>query len=302
MTQGWGSGEWGSSQWGLGSIPPVSLPTITPLDPLENGVDVPQSKRISIRLTDNTGVVLSSLTLSVSGIIYVLGGVAQNGATFTTTANDGNGFDIELSLPDPMPLGTRQEVAVLVRDSESNEATKNYFFTVGIGPRLINVRNPQPGVLAAYFNRPMRIDSAFLFAPNWVVEAVTPGASPVAITEVMANPGKPDIAFLKYEGGGSDYRLTVLRLLSQEGDEMQLGHNSVVFELIFGAEDDPTIRLFDTIFGPIGTSQRLRQIRTLDDHVVNRSIAIGMDEQFRLRFAALDQTTVRSGVPGKRRT
>jgi hypothetical protein len=155
--------------------------------------------------------------------------------------------------------------------------------------------------LVAYFNQPMAIDGTFLFAPNWPVEPVD-NAVPLTITSVMASSRKPDVALLRYTGGGSEYELTVLRVLSQAGDPLQPGYNSVVFEILFGEEEEPTIRLFDTVFGPIGTSQRLLQYRTMDDHVKDRSIAIGMDEQLRLRFAAMDATTVRDGLPGGRRT
>lgn len=299
--QGWGQGEWGETQWGLGTFPIVSAPIITPLSPLKNGFDVPQSQPISIRFSDNSIVLLSTLIVTVGGINYILGGAPRNGGTFTVVANDYNGFDIELRLPDLMPIGSHQEVSVTVRDDDANESSVQYLFTVGIGPRLLDVKNPRPGILAAYFNRPMAIDGTFLFAPNWQVEPVG-AAVPLEITEVMASSSKPDIAFLRYEGGGSEYILTALRVLGQDGDPLQPGYNSALFEIIYGEEVAPTIRLFDTVFGPIGTSQRLITRRTMDDHVINRSIAIGMDEQFRLRFAAMDQTIIRGGAPGGRRT
>lgn len=279
-----------------------TFPNIVPVAPLADQVAVPQSSPISICLTDDSGIDLTSLRVTVGAEIYVLAGVEQNGATLETEINDGNGFNIEITLPAPMPRGSRQEVTVLVSDDASNETELGYFFSVGVGPRLISVVNPMPGVLVASFNEAMSLDGAFLAAPSWRVEAITPGAPPIVVTDVFADPSGPNTAVLHHTGGGSTYELMVLGLVSQAGDPVEDGQNRAIFDLVFGAEDDPTIRLFDTIFGPIGISQRPRLRRTMDDHVINRSIALGMDEQFRLRFQTLDGTSGRDGRSGTRRT
>lgn len=300
--RGWGRGIWGTSQWGSGITIPPAPPRIIPIAPEPDQTGVPQSRPITISFTDETQVAPSSLYIAVTGNTYVQGGVAINGATLEVEANAYNGFDVELKLPSRYPLGSRQEVVVAVQDVDGDRSDLVYYFRVGIGPRLLNVLNPMPGVLLAHFNEPMLQDEAFLTPGNWPVEGVSSDAVPLTITEVFAHANNAHTATLHYEGGGSTYELTVLNVISQDGDPLELGYNSAIFELRYGAEADPVIRLFDTIFGPVGISQREITRRTIDDHVVNRSLAIGMDQQFRLRYQSLDGTAGRDGRPGIKRT
>jgi hypothetical protein len=300
--RGWGRGPYGTSKWGTGITPIPSPPAIIPIAPLPNQTGVAQSSPICIRFTDNEQVSLATLKIAVGGIYYVFGGSAQNGGTIVADGNDENGFDIELKLPALMPLGSRQEVVVTVADLLGAVTEKVYFFSVGVGPRLISVSNPKPGVLAAHFNTPMKHDGAFLSPNTWKVNAVAEDAPPITITKVFVNASHASTAILHHEGGGSIYELLALGVVSQAGDPLELGQNNAIFELVFGAEADPDISLFDTIWGPLGISQRIRKRRTMDDHVVGRSIALGMNEQFRLRFQALDGTAGRDGRPGGNRT
>jgi len=300
--QGWGKGQWGVSPWGIGFIEPPSPPVVTAISPVNGETGVAQSRPIVLSITDNEEVALASIRVAVGGINYIFGGVAQNGADVSFEVNDGNGVDIEIYLPEKMPLGSRQEVAVSVKDNDGLETNESIFFTVGVGGRLLSVVNPAPNLLIARFNEAMTHDEEFLFPGNWLIRTITEGAPDLVITKVSVDPGQANVAFLEHEGGGSTYELTVIKVSTADGDALELGQNSAVFELIYSQEEDPRISLFNTIFGPIGVSQRVRNRRTMDDHVINRSIALGMDEQFRLRFQSLDGTQGRDGRPGTRRT
>lgn len=305
--EGWGLEEWGTSQWGFGADLPFAPdpvpPVITAVDPRQEQTGLPQTKPICISLSDDTGISLGTLQISVSGLNWVFGGVAVNGAVMNLEANGQNGYDLELFPPTAYPNGSRQEVSVHVRDIGGAASDLVYYFTVGVGPRLLTVRNPQPNLLLAHFNRPMRLDDTFFFVGNWRVTPVSPGAAPLTITEVTTTTSQPDVAHIRYSGGGSEYQLTVLpSILSQDGDALEQGFNTVLFEILFGDEDEATIRLFDSVFGPLGISQRVATRRSMDEHTADRSLALALDEQFRLRFQQLDNTVGRDGRPGKLRT
>jgi hypothetical protein len=305
MTQeGWGSGRWGSSQWGFGNEPPPPIPpTITPVEPLPNQSGIPQSKPICFVLSDDLGISIGTLQVSVGGDVWVVGGVAVNGIVMTATLNDQHGYDVELVPSALYPVGSRQEVSIYIRDVQQEETSLVFFFNVGVGPRVLLVRNPRPNILLVHFNKPMLIDDKFKFIPNWRITPISEGAAPLTITEVSSTSTQPDVAHIKYTGGGSVYELTALgSILSQEGDPLEGGFNTVVFDIIFGEEDPGTIRLFDSVFGPLGISQRVAKRRSFDEHTADRSLALALDEQFRLRFQQLDNTAGRDGKPGKLRT
>lgn len=298
---GWGSGAWGVVQWGwgIGQIP-VGPPIIFPLDPQDEETGVAQRAVLYIRLADDAGVGLTYLQVVVDGVIWVLGGVAKNGALLTATLNAYNGYDLEITPPSAYAFGSRQEVSVTARDSDGNTTTLVYHFKVGTGPRLLQVINPFEGTLRAYFNRAMLVNNAFLSPTNWTITPVSAGAAPLEITAVEATTDQPDVAQLRYSGGGSTYLLSVINVESLEGDELE--QNEAEFEILFGQEADPQIRFFNSIYGPLGISQRIRTRRTMDDHVAGRTIAFALDQQFRLRLQQLDGTVGRDGRPGKRRT
>jgi len=297
-TQGIGKGKWGDSQWGSGITPPPGPPVIAPLEPVDDESDVAQSTPIFIRLTDDSLVGQATLRISVGAVTYVLGGVAQNGATMFTALNDGNGIDVELRLPVQFPLGSRQEVFVYVKDDSDEASELVYHFNVGAGLRLLKVRNPQPNVLVAYFNRPLRQDGNLLFPPNWKIDLVSEGAAPLSIVEVMSNVNHPDYVTLRYVGGGSTYRLTALAAFDDDGNLVDPRYNSAEFELVFGDAPDPTIQIFDSVYGPIGIRKQKLLRRTMDGHVAIRSIALAVDEQIQLRAGSFDSTVSRSGLNG----
>lgn len=304
MMTGWGSGGWGNSQWGLGAgVAASEPPQIVPIDPRREQTGVPQTKPLYIRLSDNVGIQISTLQLSVNGVNWVIGGVAVNGAVLDYSVNSENGYDIIVSPPTPYTFGTKQEVSVFVVDSQGLSTELVYHFNVGVGPRLIGIRNPQPNLLLAHFNQPMMLDGAFSTVSNWPITAVSEGALPIEVVAVSTTTSQPNVAHIRYTGGGSEYKLTVLdSILSQAGDPLEDGYNSVVFDLVYGEEETPTIRLFDSIFGPLGISQRLITRRSMDQHTADRSLALALDEQFRLKFQQLDNSAGRDGRPGKLRT
>lgn len=299
---GWGTGAFGTSQWGSGITPGTSFVRVQAISPVANQVGVAQSQPICISISSAVSIEFASIRVAVGSTIYFFSGAAQNGATVDIVANDGNGFDIELRLPTLFPLNSRQEVTVYARNSSDEDTDFVYYFSVGVAPALVSISNPSTGILLAHFNEPMKHDSSFLSNGSWKVATITTGASDVVITKVSASSSNASTAVLHHTGGGSVYELTVLALSSHAGVPLEASNSSALFEIIYGEEDAPTIKLFDTMFGPVGISQRSIRRRTMDDHTINRSIAIGMDEQFRLRFANLDGSAGSNGRPGIRRT
>lgn len=304
MTQGWGAGAVGTSYWGSGSEDGLSVPpVITALDPRPGQTGLSQTKPLSITVTDNVEVRLSTLNLSVNGLNWIIGGVAVNGASFVATVNASNGFDLLVTPPDPYTQSSLQEVAVSVVDTDLNGTSIVYSFSVGVGLRLLSVRNPVPNLLLAHFNKALLLNDALLSVSNWEISPVSSGAAPITIDEVIATTTQPDVAHIRYSGGGSTYELEALAsIVAQDGAQVERGFNTALFEILFGDGDQGTVRLFDSIFGPLGIQQRVITRRTMDDHTAGRSLALALDEQFRLRFQQLDDTVGRDGRPGKLRT
>jgi hypothetical protein len=215
--------------------------------------------------------------------------------------NDSNGYDIELANELPFATTGRVDVGVTVKDVDGLETFFPYSFSVGVGARLLKVRNPMRGMLEAIFNQALTQDDALFALGNWKTVPVSEGAIPIVITEVIASPAYPAVVRLRHTGGGSTYTLQALGLLGADGSPLEDGYSSVNFEIEFEEEGSPNIRLFNSIYGPLGVSQRARKRRSVDDFVANRSIALALDEQFRLRFQQLDETAGRDGRPGKLR-
>lgn len=299
----WGLGEWGLSAWGSGSDDIViGPPNIIPLDPVDGDIAVAQRRPLTLRITDDSQVDFDRTTVIVNGVVWIQDGVAANGSTFEFAANEGNGYDYHITPPGPYALDTAQEVLVLAADDTAQTASLAYRFRVGLGLRLLQVRNPFENTLIAYFNRPLLIDPSFLDPSHWRVTAVSEGAAELEITEVSAREGRPDVAHLRYAGGGSTYQLRVIDIHGQEGEDLEENWDRAEFEIDYGDEVAPTVRLFNSVWGPLGISQRTRRRRKLDDFVANRSLSLALDEQFQLRLQRLDGTAGRDGRPGKRRT
>jgi hypothetical protein len=301
MSGEWGDSKWGKAPWG-GSSFVEGPPTITPLDPVNGSAGVSRSSKLQIKFSDSVSVSPSSANVSVNGVIWVLGGVGVNGAIAVITTNDENGFDLVVTPPVPYDSGSQQEVLVTAKNSIDLIAAVVYIFHVGIGLRLLRVANPFENSLIAYLNRPMRLDANFYQTSNWIITPVSDGAKPLTITSVSAYENRSDVAHLKFTGGGSTYSLHPVSIVDQNGEGFEYGYDTVLFEILFGDEPESTVRLFNSIFGPLGISQRTRTRRTMDDHVANRSIALALDEQLRLRMQRIDGTAGRDGRPGKKRT
>ena len=303
VEEGYGSGFWGSSQYGLGTLPATAEPPrIVPLNPADGASGIAQLKPISFCLADDVGIDIATLRVVVNGLTWIIGGVEQNGASMTAILNDKNGYEVSIDPPAPYDIGSRQSVVVSIRDVELATIDIDYSFAVGVGPRLLNVRNPMEGLLIAHFNQPMLLDNTFFFIGNWNITPVSDGAAPLAVTEVVASASQPDVAHIRYTGGGSTYLLTTTGILGEDGSPVERGFETVEFEIDFGEEDQPTVRVFNSIFGPLGVSQRNKKRRTIDEFTANRAIALALDEQLRLRFQQLDNTAGRDGRNGKLRT
>jgi hypothetical protein len=299
---GWGSGAEGTSRWGIGDEPIGSTPpTIVALDPLENASGIGRTRPISARISDDSSIDPTSIFVAINGVYQVLAGGAVNGANYFAVPNNFNGYDITVTPATPFPAASRPDVHIYATNDVPLTTVKVYSFTVGVGPRLLVVRNPAPGVLLADFNVAMDLSATFLDAGNWVVSPVSAGALPLTITGVTANSLSPSRATLSYEGGGSIYELVAYNVRSRDGEELEAGFDRVRFDLIYGAEAELQIRLFDSIFGPLGISQREVARHSVERHTADRSLALALDEQLRLRFQQLDDTAGRDGRPGKLR-
>lgn len=300
---GWGSGSWGDTPWGYGIPTPVLTPaSIIPIDPVENATGVAQEAAINIRFTDELEVLEDTITIAVNGAYYVIGGVAQQGAIYAAIPNTLNGVDITLNVPTAFTTGQTHEVFVTCMDSSGFLSTKTYYFTTGVGMRMLSVRNPKDEVLVVYFNKPTRQNDEFFFTGNWIVTPLD-GGDAMTITRVTGNPTNPHGAHLRYTGGtdGGLYELRAVSIVSQNGEQLETGYDRAEFTLVFGAEPEQTIRLFDTIYGPVGIAQGIQLRRSMDEHCAQRATSLGIDEQLSLRRAALDDTVGRDGRPGARR-
>lgn len=297
----WGQDDWGQSPWG-GQRGGALAPTILPLNPVADAIGVGQSQPLSIRISDDAGIVIGSISVIVNGVNFVLGGVAVNGASVQMTPNAENGVDLVITPPSPYPFDADTHVLVVVTDTDGNVASLSYSFRVGVGLRLLNAQNPFDNVILAYFNRQLLIDAGTLIPTHWVVTPLTASSRPLTITGVSTRTGQSNVIRLTYTGGGGTYQLRAVGVRALDGSGIETGYDTAIFEVTFGDEDVPTVRLFNSIWGPLGISQRARQRRTMDDHVANRSLALALDEQFRIRMQRLDGSAGLDGRPGKKRT
>jgi hypothetical protein len=298
---GIGNSAWGLARWGTGSVPPVGPPVIEPLYPLDGDSDVSQSSPVLLRFTDDSLVNQATLSISVGPTVYVFGGVAQNGATLIVTPNAGNGFDVELRLPAAYPVNTTQQVVVYVQDDDSQDASLVYQFSVGISLRLVQVKNPAPNILVAYYNRPLRQDRLLSAPSTWKITPISKDAAPLEITDVLLDAVVPDTVFFRYAGGGSIYLISSLGIVDRDGNPIDPKFSTGIFNIFFPDDPPPDIRLFNSVFGIVGAVHQQRARLTIDNHVINRSIASATEVQRVLRTKQLDGTVGRDGRPGKNR-
>lgn len=300
MPTGWNPSEWGLSSWGPGAEQQLpAYPTIIALDPTEEEASVAPSRPIHVRITDEDGIRSDGIHLGLNGIYLVSDGVAVNGATLIKTANDGNGYDIIVTPPFPYPNASRQEVIVIAVNNKELVTSKLYYFHVGIGLRVLSVTNDMDGLLRVFFSRPLAHNGEFFDINNWAVDAVTEGALPVTVTRVASSNGQQDQALLSYEGGGpnnSTYRLTVKEITGVDGEEIEEGYDSVLFNLIFAQEADAVVRFFDSAFGTIGLLQQEVTRRTIDTHMADRAMAVASEAQMDIKYKThADRTQTKLG-------
>jgi hypothetical protein len=266
---------------GPDTIPPV----VTMLSPAEAAVGFPPGSPIKARLTDNNQVALSTLSIQVDGVTYVEAGAVQHGAVLAWVVNGENGYDIALTLPSPLPTGYHFTV-VGVRDIDSNQGVGQSHFRVGVGARLISVTNPKEGVLVASFNMALLHDAAFFAVENWVVTPTSVGARELVVTSIEAVPSNPSAAVVRFDGGGSSYSLEVFDLTSLDGVELDVGFSLVEFDIVRGTAMPSTVKLLDSVYGPLGVVQAELSRRTIDRLVVGRSVALATEKQLAIKLAA----------------
>lgn len=299
MSNGFGGSPWGSGAWG-GPLSLEGAPLIIPLSPQDGAAGVGQSDPISIRFTDDVGINPATVSVVIGGVAWVVGGVPVNGAQMDSAPNAFNGLDITLRVPVLFANASSQEVQAFVSNINALSSSLAYTFYVGAALRLLQAKNPIENMLLAYFNRPLKNNAAFYRVSNWAIAPLT-AADHLDLLEVVARPGRSDIAHLRVSGGSSGaYRLTVRNLLAVDESELETGFDTADFVLAFPAEREPTIRLFDSIFGPLGVSHQVVQRRTMDGHVADRALAAALDEQLKIRMQRLDATSS-PGKPGRGR-
>jgi hypothetical protein len=169
--------------------------------------------------------------------------------------------------------------------------------------RLVSATNPTDGVIVARFSTAMRRDAALAAMANWSCVPASNDAQPITLTDVvLPSRAHPEMVVLRYSGGGSDYTLAVRGVRSAAGELIDGTQASRPLTIGRPGDVEPTIRLFDTVFGPLGMAQRPPGRRTVDQLVANRAIATAVSEQLKQRLASSDGTAGRDGRPGLGRT
>jgi hypothetical protein len=266
---------------GPDTIPPV----VTMLSPTDWSVGFPPSALLKARLTDNHQVNILSLSMQVDGVTYVEAGVAQLGAALTVVPNAENGYDVSILLPAPLPTG-HHFIVVGVRDVDANQGVGQSRFRVGVGARLVSVTNPKEGVLVASFNMPMLRDDSFYDVESWKISPVSEGARELVVLSVEADPSNPSTAILKFDGGGSSYELGVSGLVSIDGVPLDGDFSSVGFAVSKGTAMPSTVKLLDSVYGPLGVIQSELPRRTVERLVVGRATALATEKQLAIKLAA----------------
>jgi len=280
-------------------------PEIVPESPLADAIEVGVYSPIRLAIGDGTGVDLATVELYVDGVQVYASSAAQSGATVAVTVNTGNGYDFEVQLAGAMSAGSVHIVTVYASDTLAQGSTFLYSFYTGISPRLVAVDNPVEGVLIPRFNEPMTQDATFTLLTNYTV---TPQGSAEALVllAVEASTTLPDAATLTFEGGtyGGTYELTVIGVTDLLGTSIDTLNNTATFTLPLPTEANISrVHLFDTVWGPMGMTQRVIKRRTVDNLVVGRSIAMAVEEQLTIRLKRLGAAIpYRGGKEGKNRT
>jgi hypothetical protein len=167
-----------------------------------------------------------------------------------------------------------------------------------ISARLISAQNPADGVIVARFNRAMLQDVALGSLQSWGCVPASDTALPIALTEVVLTAAYPEMALLRYVQGAGDYTLSVAGVVARDGVAVNPGFASVPLTVTRPGDVDPTVRLFDSVWGPLGIAQGASLRRTVDQLVANRALALGVNQQLQQRLAASGPSAGRDGRPG----
>jgi hypothetical protein len=168
--------------------------------------------------------------------------------------------------------------------------------------RLASASNSFDGVIVARFNAPMRAERVLTALQSWTCVPASISALAITLTDVVLAPQYPERVLIRYTGGGFDYTLSVAGVHGASGDAIDAAFAAVPLAIVRPGDVDPSIRLFDTIWGPLGIAQRSSQRRTVDQLVANRALATAVNQQLQQRLAASDGTAGRDGRPGLGRT
>jgi len=165
--------------------------------------------------------------------------------------------------------------------------------------RLVSVTNPLAGVLVARFNQAMNLGDGETALEHWTVAPLAPGAAPLLLKELFTSGTYLEMASFAYEGGErADYRLAVADVYSAKRRSLETGGNAISFTLAYPDEVDLTVRLFDSVWGPVGIAQRASFRRTVDQLVAHRALALGVNQQLQQRLASAGATAGRDGRAG----
>lgn len=164
--------------------------------------------------------------------------------------------------------------------------------------RLISAMNPAEGVIVARFNRAMLQDVALRSPESWSVQPDSEASLPLSVTEVVLVAAYPEMALLRYAEGGGDFMLSVAGVRAPDGAVVDPVHASVPLAITRPGEVEMTVRLFDSVWGPLGIAQRASRRRTVEQLVANRALALGVNRQLAQRLSASGPTAGRDGRPG----
>ena len=165
-------------------------------------------------------------------------------------------------------------------------------------PRLISATNPSDGVIVTRFNRAMLEDAALHSVESWSLASASADSLPATLTEVLLNPAYPEMALLRYTEGGGDYTLSVAGVRAFDGTPVAPAYARVPLTISRPGEVEMTVRLFDSVWGPLGIAQRASRRRTVEQLVANRALALGVNQQLAQRLSSTGTTAGRDGRPG----
>jgi hypothetical protein len=110
-------------------------PSIYAINPTVNAINVPTNSAITIVVTDNVSVSLSSLVVTINNILAVNNGITQNGYSLTTNVTS-NGYEFIISTGNHFSYGSTVTVNVKASDTSSNISFLTYAFAVESTPNL----------------------------------------------------------------------------------------------------------------------------------------------------------------------